>query len=318
MRRILIFIFFSIFVLTVSGQSLQPGFDLTNYGVRIEPDKRLIVVLAALEMAQMTDASGKTQKLIDTSLSKKGTEFRALLLQDNASLNEDLRRRISNFVFQYKKRHPKATDAEIVAPFISMAYTLAPVPEMTEPINTTDLPGSLLDVLDFAPLAREFYRRSTIATKLDDYVKAYRTEADGVLRVSAREMVSELLDYLHTRPQLFFTEKVKVTTQKPNSKVTLAKTEARTHERKFFIVPEMLAIQGNINFLNAGDEYYVILPPDKDLSFSEVRRAFLQFVVDPLVLDYSKETVTLRDWTKTRLEERRRSDHDLGMHRDGR
>ena len=39
---------------------------------------------------------------------------------------------------------------------------------------------------------REFYRRSGIAAKLDEYVKAYRGESDGVLRVSAREMVSEL------------------------------------------------------------------------------------------------------------------------------
>ena len=311
MRRILLLVIFSIFALNIEGQNVQAGFDLANYGVRIEPDKRLIVVLAALEVAEMTDASGKTEKLINTPLSKKGAEFRAQLLQDNASLNDDLRRRISTFVVQYKRSHPKATDAEIVAPFISMAYTLSPFPEMADPVNTSDLPGSLLDVLDFAPLAREFYRRSTISAKLDEYVKAYRAEADGVLRSTAREMVSELLDYLHTRPQLFFTEKVKVQTQKAKGKIMLEKTETRTHERRFFIVPEMLATQGNINFLNARDDYYVILPPDKDLSFSEVRRAFLQFVVDPLVFTNSKELAALREWTKSRLDERRKSDANV-------
>ncbi len=255
MRQILLVILVLSFVLAVSAQNVQPGFDLSNYGVRIEPDKRLMAVLAALEMAEMTDASGTTTKLINTPLSKKGAEFRSQLLADNASLNPDLRRRISTFVLQYKKLHPKATDAEITAPFISMASTLSPVPDLADPTNTADLPGALLDVLDFAPLAREFYRRSSMSSHLDDYVKTYRTEADGVLRGSARDMVSELLDYLHTRPQLFFTEKIKTATQKTKSKITLEKTETITHERHFSIVPEMLAPQGNINFLTARDDY---------------------------------------------------------------
>jgi len=293
------------------AQNVQPGFDLSNYGVKVDADKRLIVVLAALEMAQTADEAGKTVKLINTPLSAKGEQFRKTLLQDNASLNEDLRRRISTFVLQYKKRRPDATDAEIVSPFISMAYALTPPPEMADPVIVNELPGALLDVLDFAPLAREFYRRSTIAAKLDDYIKAYRAEADGVLRQSSREMVSELLDYLHTRPQLFASEKSRVQTKTSKGKTSIEKVETRTHERHFNIVPEMLAPQGNINFLNARDDYYVVLPPDKDLSFSEVRRAFLQFVVDPLVLENSKELPAVREWVKPKLDELRKSNPNI-------
>lgn len=307
MRRFFLLFIFSVFAVSVSGQSA--GFDLSNYGVRIEPDKRLIVVLATLEMATAKNADGRDEKLINTPLSEKGAKFREQLLTDNAGLNEDLRRRISTFVAQYKNRHAAATDADVIAPFISMAYTLTPVPELADPVITNDLPGSLLDVLDFAPLAREFYRRSTIAAKLDDYVKGYRTEADGVLRSSAREMVSELLDYLHTRPRLSFTEKVKIETRKARgSKGTIEKTETREHERRFFIVPEKLAAKSNINFLNIRDDYYVIVPPDADLLYSETRRAFLQFVIDPLVLSNSKEIATMRDWVKPLLDERRKTD----------
>ena len=125
-------------------------------------------------------------------------------------------------------------------------------------------------------------------------------------------MVSELLDYLHTRPQLFFSEKVTVETQKGTSKKTaLQKVEIREHERKFFVVPEMLAPRGSVNFLNVRDDYYVILPPDKDLSYSDVRRAYLQFVIDPLVLSNSKEIAVIRDWAKPVLEERRKSDRTV-------
>ncbi|MBK8465003.1 MAG: hypothetical protein IPL32_04160 [Chloracidobacterium sp.] len=294
----------------VTGQGVQLGFDLSNYGVKIEADRRLIVVLAALEMAETKTPAG-SEKLINTPLSEKGTKFRTQLLQDTAALDPDLRRRISAFVTQYKKRHPNFSDAQIVAPFMSMALTLTPAPEFADPVITNDLPGSLLDVLDFAPLAREFYRRSGINSKLDEYARSYGREADGVLRSSTREMVSELLDYLHTRPQLFSTEKTQIETQKTKSKTKIKKVETRVLERHFFIVPEMLAAQGNVNFLNARDDYYVILPPDKDLSFSDVRRAFLQFVIDPLVLSNSKDITALRDWVRPQLDERRKTDPSI-------
>lgn len=312
MRRIFVFLLFSVFALSVSGQSLPPGFDLLNYGVRIEPDKRLMVVLAALEMATQKNAAGVEEKMINTPLSEAGTAFREQLLKDNAAIDPELRRKISTFIAQYKRSHPKATDADVIAPFVSMAYTLTPVPDLGDPVITNDLPGPLLDVLDFAPLVREFYKRSVISSKLDDYVKLYKADSDAVLRSSAREMVSDLLDYLHTRPRLTFTEKVLTTTTKKGTKnTTLQQLETRDHERRFFLVPEKLAAKGTINFLNIRDDYYVIVAPDTDLSFSEVRRAFLQFVIDPLVLNNAKEISNVRGYVKPLLDEKRKNDPSI-------
>lgn len=307
MRILFLFTLVLAFSIDAAAQGVAPGFDLSNYGVRIEPDKRVMVVLAALEMAETKNEAGTVEKLIKTPLSDKGTRFREQLLADNADLDAGLRQRISIFVSLYKKRHQGMNDVDLIAPFISMALTLTPVPELADPSVTTDLPASLLDVLDFAPLTREFYRRSTIAARLDDYVKAYRAEADGVLRTSAREMVSELLDYLHTKPQLYSAEKVKVQGQKTNSKQKIEKTEVRTHERHFNIVPEMLAPHGSVDFLNARDDYFVILPPDKDLSFSDVRRAYLQFVIDPIVLGNSRDIAAISAWVKPQLDEMRKT-----------
>lgn len=315
MRRIIVFLFFSSFALGINGQSVPAAFDLLNYGVRIEPDKRLIVVLAALEMASQKDASGAEQKLINTPLSDKGAEFRTRLLAEgllkDSAQDVELRRKISLFVSQYKRTRPNATDAELIAPFMSMAYTLTPVPELNDPVITNDLPGPLLDVLDFAPLVREFYRKSAISSKLDEYVKEYRSDSDAVLRSSAREMVSELLDYLHTRPRLSYAEKIVTQTQKAGSKSTIQKVETRENDRRFFLVPEKLAAKQTINFLNIRDDYYVILPPDTDLSFSEVRRAFLQFVIDPLVLGNSRELAPIRAWAKPVLDEKRKTDPSI-------
>ncbi len=287
----------------VFSQNVAAGFDLSNYGVRIEPDRRLIVVLATIEMAGTPDA-----KVINTPLSESGKKFREQLRGDFANLPDDLRQKITTFMTQHKKRFPDKTDAQIVAPFISMAYTLTEVPELADPVITTDLPGDLLDVLDFAPLVREFHRRSGISAKLDEYAKSYQKASEGTLRNSTRGMVSELLNYLHTRPQTIYAERIKTETQKSKSKSsTLQKVEIRERERSFYIVPEMLAPVGDINFLNIRDDYYIVLPPESDISYSDVRRGFLRFVIDPIVLNNAKDISTMRDGIKTLLDERRKT-----------
>ncbi len=307
MRSLFLFLILLVSAFAAVAQNVPTGFDLSNYGVRIEPDKRVMVVLAALEAARTTNAAGESVPVINTPLSAQGQKFRELLKSDLAALNEDLRLRISTFVLQHKRRNPKATDAEIVAPFISMAYALTPFPELADPVVTTDLPGNLLDVLDFAPLARDFYRRSSFAGNLPDYLKTYNTAADGQLRSSAREMVNELLNYLNTKPQLYYSEKTRVETQK-TKRTKLTNIETRERERHFYIVPEMLAPAANVNFLNIKDDYYVILPPETDLVSSDVRRGFLQFVIDPLVLGNSKDIAAMRAGVKQILDERRKID----------
>lgn len=309
MKKAVFAILLLILAAGVRAQNLPAGFDLLNHGVRIEPDKRVIVVLAALDAARTTNEAGEVVPVLNTKLSPEGTKFRELLRSDLAAMSDDLRQRISAFVIQHKKRNPNATDAEIVAPFISMAYSLTPVPELADPVVTTDLPGNLLDVLDFAPLVRDFYRRSSISANLNEYVKAYQTAADGKLRPTSREMVNDLLNYLHTRPQIYYAEKIKTQTQKSGSKTTtLNKTETRERERRFFIVPEMLAPTGNVIYLNVKDDYVVVVPPETDVTFSEVRRGFLQYVIDPIVLNNAKDIATIRDSVKAILDERRKVD----------
>ena len=247
---------------------------------------------------------------IKTPLSEQGEQFRQKLQADLANLNDDLRQKISNFVIQYKRRHPKASDAELLAPFISMAYTLSPVPDLAEPSRTEDLPGELLEVLDYSPLVREFYRRSVFNSKTDEYAKIYQSASDE-MRKSARNMVGDLLDYLHTRPQLSYIDRIKTESKTTKGKKTLQKTEIRERSRRFVIVPEMLAPKGTINFVNARDEYYAIVPPGTDLSVSEVRRAYLQFVFDPLILKNAKDISTFSAGIKTLLDARRQEDPNI-------
>ncbi len=304
MRKLIFIVFFIFAAGNILAQSPSAGFDLSNYGVQVEPDKRVMVVLAALDSARTEDENGKQVRSLNTELSPEGVVFRDLLSSDMTQMPADLRRKISTFVNLYKQNNPKLSDSEVIAPFISMAYALTPTPELADPIVTSSLPGNLLNVLDFAPLVREFYRRSTISQNIDDYVKTYRKAADGKLRNSTKEMVSDLLQYLHTRPILYFEENVKVETNRAK-KSTIKGTTTRNRERHFYLVPEMLAPKSTVIFLNVRDDYYVIVSPDTDLTFSDVRRAYLQFVIDPLMLESSKDVAVIRDNVKKMLDERR-------------
>jgi tetratricopeptide (TPR) repeat protein len=162
-----------------------------------------------------------------------------------------------------------------------------------------------LDVLDFAPLVREFYRRSGISAKLDTYTKEYQTQTDSKLQTSAREMVSELLDYLHTKPQTIYSERVTVKADR-SKRTTIKNTAIRDHDRRFAIVPELLAPAGNVQFLNIRDDYFVIVPPDTDLSVSEARRAFIQYVVDAIVLTNANDVSQIIPGVKKLIDEQRK------------
>lgn len=298
---------FAVFSLMAVAQGPPVGFDLTNYGVRIEPDKRVMTVLAALDAARTTNAQGESVPILNVTLSKEGQKFRELLRSDLIKLDPKLRDRISHFVLRHKRAHPRMSDAEMTAAFITMAYALTPVPELADPVVTTDLPGGLLDVLDFAPLVRDFYRTSSFAGNLPEYVKSYQAISGGALRKTTGDMVLDLLNYLQTRPQIYYSDRIRTDTARTGSRsTTLSNTETIERERKFFLVPEMLAPAGNVIFTNVKDEYFVVLPPDSDVSMSEARRAYLQFVIDPLVLGSSKDVAVIRDGLRKVLDEMRK------------
>lgn len=297
-----IFLFIILFgALGAFAQTIQPqSFDLAKFGVSIEPDKRLMVVLASLEAAGVA-----------TPLTEKGVEFRKKLQTDFLEVDKEFIGKMKFFIKQYKNRHPSVTDSQLIAPFISMAYTLSPVPELAEPARAADLPDDLLEVLDFSPLVREFYRRAGMNSKLDQYVKDYQDAGDAMHK-STETMVRQLLDYLHTKPQLIAFEKVAVESKDAkNKKRTLKRVETRRHDRRFFIVPELLVPKGTINFINVGDDYYAIVPPETNLSSSEVRIAYLQFIFDPLVLDNAKQILTFRDGIKALLDARRKENSEV-------
>ncbi len=269
----------------------SPKFELSEYGVSMQTDARLIVMMAALEAAGFDP----------TPAGREPSAFRALVRRDQARMNADLRERMKNSFERHKLPAP-ATPADQAARYVSLAYVLSPPPLLESPDRTDDLPGGALEVLDFAPLLREFYKSSGIDERLNSYVRAYQAEGDR-LRQPAGEMVRSLLSYLHTRPIMFTNVRVRVNspTTKKNAPASFT---TRQHDRRFFVVPDLLAAPGTINFRVIADDYYAIVPEGTDPASSELRRAYLQYVIDPMVLKINKEIAARREPLKQLIDKR--------------
>ena len=273
----------------------RPGapFEISEYGVDFQADPRLITIMAALDTAGFDPVPpGRAPSV-----------FRAKLRKDLANIDPDLRNRLKTF-YERNKLPAPATPADQAARYVSLALALGAAPGLEAPARSDDLPAGLLDVLDFAPLVQEFYRRSGIDEHMVDYVRAYQGEGDR-LRGPTAEMVRSLLTYLHTRPLTTSSERVEV--KNPSNKNKQKTYTFREKERRFYILPDLLAPRGAINFRIIGDDYYAVVPEGTDPTSSELRRAYLQYVIDALVLRFNKDIALRRDQVKQLLSEREKA-----------
>jgi len=292
-RYLLVLLITALSAGVVSSQNVQqrPGasFEVSEYGVDFQADPRLIVMMAALDVAGFEPG-------------RSPSTFRLKLRKDLANLDSDLRTRLKTFYDRNKLPAP-ATPADQTARYVSLALALGQAPSFDAPERSDDLPAGLLDVLDFAPLVQEFYRKSGIEEQMVGYVRAYQAEGDR-LRAPTTEMVRSLLTYLHTRPITTSTDRVEV--KNPNKKSKEKVYSYRQKERRFLILPDLLAAPGAINFRIIGDDYYAVVPEGTNPSSSELRRAYLQYVIDALVLRFNKDIATRRDQVKQLLNERQK------------
>ena len=273
-------------------QRPSTGFELSEYGVSFQVEPRLIIMMAALEAAGFDP----------TPTGVEPSVFRAQVRHDLSDLDPDLRNRLHTF-YERNKLPAPATAADQAARYVSLAFALGPPPTLDAPARSEELPTSLLEVLDFAPLVKEFYNRSRIDERLLSYARAYQAEGDRLRRPTA-EVVQSVLSYLHTRPITVSAERVLVKSPATGKNKNAPRTyTTREHERHFFVVPDLLGAPGAINFRVIGDEYYAILPEGTDPAASELRRGYLQYVIDPLMLRFNKEIAVRRDQIKQVLTE---------------
>jgi hypothetical protein len=286
----------------------QRSLDLLDYGAQIKPEPRLIAVMAAL------DAAG----FDPTPKGEEPSVFRAQLRRDLAGLDPALRQRMAAFYERNKLKEVagrEPTPAEQAARYVSLAYALGPAPEFQEPPRSLDLPSGLLEVMDFAPLVREFYRKSGLDERMPVYLRSYQEEGNR-LRRSTAGMILDVVTYLNTRPITTTVERIAVKPpgEKPKKNAP-QRFETREHDRRFIVVPDLLAAPGAINFRVITDDYYVVVPycdetkhycagREDNPASPELRRAYIQYVVDPLVARFGRNIAERREQLKQLLDAR--------------
>ena len=169
---------------------------LTEYGIEIGPDPRLVVMMAAL------DAAGWDP----TPAGERPSVFRELVRKDQAALDPILRKRMQDFYERNRLRGDSVTPAEQAARYVSLTYTLSQPPAFEAPPRSDDLPTGVLDVLDFVPLLREFYKQSGMDSRLGAYIQMHRAASDE-LRAPTIDMARAVLSYFNTRPETTITER---------------------------------------------------------------------------------------------------------------
>jgi hypothetical protein len=273
-------------------------FEVSEYGVDIKAEPRLIVVMAALDVAGFNPQPPGQM-----------SAFRTILQKDLANVDPELKGRMRAF-YERNLLPAPATAGDQASRYISLALALGPPPQLEAPERSDDLPAGLLEVLDFASLVREFYRRANFDEKLVGYVRAYQAEGDR-LRQPAADMVRGVLTYLHTRPITTSQERVEVKTPETKRNKNTKTYNIHQKERRFFILPDLLAPRGAVNFRIIGDDYYAVIPAGTDPTSSELRRAYLEYVIDALVLRFNKEIADRRDPLKQLLDARQQAGSEV-------
>src|SRR5205809_1215818 len=97
--------------------SAAAPFQLSDYGVQVQPDPRLIIVMAAL------DAAG----FDPTPPGKEPSAFRRLVRKDQEALDPDLRQRLKTF-YERNRLPAPATPADQAARYVSLAYAIGQPP----------------------------------------------------------------------------------------------------------------------------------------------------------------------------------------------
>jgi tetratricopeptide (TPR) repeat protein len=273
--------------------------------VRIAPDVRTFVVMAALNMGGFDYETG------GQPLSPARAEIR----KDLAGLDARLREKLVAYFRTHKRADGDETGdaARYAALSVLMTeppgFTIYQSPERAVPVDLQPLLAPDGDLREgFVSLVREFYLKSGIRELIPKYMavgEAYAT----AYRTPVGSVIYEVLDYFHTKPETVINMRpLVVTTGEIQGKKQKETIITRSRTRQVFVIPDPLApldtstVRGDI--LNQkedllarkiGDDYIVIIGPSRSSNADSVRQAVIRFVIDPMVERHLKASLEYKD-----------------------
>ncbi|HKP87420.1 MAG TPA: hypothetical protein VJZ26_15055 [Blastocatellia bacterium] len=285
----------------VSAGFIAPG----DVNVRIEPDVRMFVVMAAINLAGFDYESG------GQPLSPARAEIR----KDLATLNPQLKEKLAAFYRAHRRAGvDEASDAARYAA-LSLLMTQPPAFSIYS-ANEQTLPADLQQLLTvgkgeteptLVKLVREFYLTSGIKNLIPKYMAIANAYATAY-RQPVGQMIYQTLEYFHTNPETIINMRPLVIESDSKSKKATPKVFARNRTRQVFLIPEPLgALNSSLvrgDFLNqkddlltrrVGDDYLVIVGPSKAVNLDAVRQALIRFVLDPIIERHLKTSLEYKE-----------------------
>jgi hypothetical protein len=271
----------------------RPNLSLADVNTDIGVDRRVIVMMAALNIAGYDYESGNRQL----------SALRRQIREDLINADPGLVQRLRNY---FQKHRKGANDAAAVAPYLSLALSMNEPPAFTIDAPAERLPDDVREITEFALLLEEFYRTTGFSKLLPKYFAAYVNVAQNYGAPAGLALGTALV-YLHTEPVLELpplyvprrtsgpptkTDDKKGDKDKKNAGVQGLDVPNRV--RRFVIIPDLLNATGAANLRVVGDTYFLLLGPTSEPNIEAMRRAFLTFVIDPLTERQIKEVAAIR------------------------
>ncbi len=296
----------------------RPNLSLDDVNTYIGADKRVIVMMAALNVAGYDYETGGRQL----------TPLRQQMREDLKNTPPDVVRRLRDFFLAHRKG---ATDAAAVAPYLSLALSLQEPPAFAIDVPQDRLPDDVKEIVGFAPIVEEFYQKTGFSRLLPKYIEENLKVAETYPQVAGL-VLGNVLTYLHTEPVLelppLFNIRRTAPPAKPEKKVEKKSDkknsgkndkqvadkpqmpqvadalESPNRIRQFVIIPDLFNASNTANLRVVRDTYFLLLGPSATPSMESMRRAFLTFVLDPLVERQIKEVAAIRGDLRKLMETR--------------
>ncbi|HLI83902.1 MAG TPA: hypothetical protein VKV17_08285 [Bryobacteraceae bacterium] len=158
----------------------------------------------------------------------------------------------------FYERHRKSNDAAELAQYVSFGLFAGPPPAFTVKTRDLDLPPDVRGMRDLAPLLAVFYKEAHIA----ELWQQAQPEIDKALEryhQGVSEAVLQVNSYLRQQTSGF-------------------------KGRRFQIYLELLAPPNQIQTRSYDTGYTIVITPSPEPRISDVRHAYLHYLLDPLAL----------------------------------
>jgi tetratricopeptide (TPR) repeat protein len=160
---------------------------------------------------------------------------------------------------KYKQKDPAAD----LSQYVSLALSMGGPPDFKFKFRTVDLPPDVAVIQEWQPLLVKFYAQAGIQEIWQKVQPAY----DEVIARYHDPVAAAVLD-------------ANVYLRVPTSGGYLG--------RRFQIYVDLLGAPNQIHTRLYADDFYVVVTPSPEPHTADVRRAYLQYLIDPLAMKYSE------------------------------